>query len=254
MNDEVIIYWSPFVKGTKYLFDQTDIVSELLFFEPEQVLKTLDAAEFFGDSAKRCPAIIDELKKTFAIRAPFPYYADIDYGAGDATFKYEYDEAFSRDMIGAPNETRMHQLRYPAYLFFTEEPGLTMTQMPAYYTDNSFTRNTMILVGSFDISSWLRQVLPAFKFKQETIIDIKRGDIMMYYKFNTDKKIKLVQFDSDNHDTRKIIERCLQYKMHKERWWIPDKLTDLYAVFRNHSMHKRLIKIIKANSGDGRDD
>lgn len=247
MQDTVTVYWSPIVKGTRSLGRLDDEVSELKFFAPEQVFKTINANEFLGFSASRCPAITDELKKTYAIRCPIDYSATLDYKNGSAIFGCEYTQEFNMDFVGAPNEERIHQLRYPAYVFFTEEPGLQVTQLPAYYEDNSFTQNTMMLTGSYDISSWVRQVLPAFKFKKETVVDLKRGDVIMYFKFNTDKKIKLVQFDSDNHDTRKIIERCLQYKGYKQKWWIPDKLVECYESFHRHNMRKRMMKVIKQN-------
>ena len=248
MTEVVTVYWSPVVKGTRHLGRLDDEVSELKFFEPETVFKTINAKEFLGFSASRCPAITDELKKTFAIRSPIDYEARFDYTTGSAEFGCEYSLEFNQDFVGPPNEERIHQLRYPAYIFFTEEPGLEVTQLPAYYENNSFTQNTMILTGSYDISSWVRQVLPAFKFSNDTVVDLKRGDIIMYFKFNTNKTIKLVQFDSDNHDTRKIIERCLQFKGYKKRWWIPDKLTEIYEVFHKHKMNKRMMKIIKENS------
>jgi len=247
MSDTVTVYWSPIVKGTRSLGRLDDEVSGLRFFPPEQVSKTLDAKEFFGFSASRCPAITDELKKTFAIRCPIDYSAEIDYVNGNVNFGCEYTEQFNIDFIGPPNEERIHQLRYPAYLFFSEEPGLEITQLPAYYENNSFAKNTMMLTASYDIGSWVRQVLPAFKFRDTTTVDLKRGDIMMYYKFNTDKKIKLVQFDSDNHETRKIMESCLQYKGYKEKWWIPDKLAECYESFHVHSFRKRMLKIIEQN-------
>lgn len=246
-NDTVTVYWSPVVKGTKNLFDRSDDLSELKFFEPIPVNRTLDVKTFLGPSASICPAMTDEMTRTFAIKAPIDFYALYDNEQQSAAFKYDYGDEFNKAYAGPPNDERIHQLRYPSYLFFSDEPGLTVTSLPAYYEQNHFTEHCNVLSGSFDISSWVRQWQVAFKFKDKTEIDIKRGDVLLYYRVNTNKRIKLVKFDSDNEETVKMLSRCLSFKHYKAKWFVPHRLAESYEAFHRHQMHKKMLKIVKDN-------
>ena len=156
-------------------------------------------------------------------------------------------DEFNKSYGGPPNPEAIHQLRYPAYLFFSEEPGLTITSLPAYYEDNEFTKKCRVLSGSFDVSSWVRQWNVAIKFFGDKTIDIKRGDVLLYYRVNTNKKIKLVKFDSNNTETRAMMERCLSFKHYKAKWFVPHKLAESYEAFTRHKLKSKMMKIIKDN-------
>ena len=59
MSDTVTVYWSPLVKGTRNIFDLADDLSELKYFEPIPVNRTLDVKKFLGPSASMCPAMTE---------------------------------------------------------------------------------------------------------------------------------------------------------------------------------------------------
>ena len=126
-----------------------------------------------------CPAMTDEMTRTFAIKAPIDFYVLYDKVKQSAAFKYDYGEEFNK-LYAGPNQRRKYtdQLRY-SHLFFSDESELTMTRLSAYYEQNKFTKNCSILSGSFDISSWVRQWQVAFKFKDKPELDID-GE-MCYY-------------------------------------------------------------------------
>ena len=247
MNDTVTVYWSPIVKGTANLFDRSDDLSELKYFDPIPVNRTLNVKKFLGPSASMCPAMTDEMTRTFAIKAPIDFYVLYDKDNQSAAFKYDYGDEFNKLYAGPPNDENIHQLRYPSYLWFSDEPELTMTSLPAYYEQNKFTKNCSILSGSFDISSWVRQWQVAFKFKDKPELDIRRGDVLLYYRINTNKRIRLIKFDSDNQDVVKMMERCLSFKQYKAKWFVPNKLAESYEAFHRHKMHKKMLEIVQAN-------
>ena len=122
MNDTVTVYWSPIVKGTANLFDRSDDLSELKYFDPIPVNRTLNVKKFLGPSASMCPAMTDEMTRTFAIKAPIDFYVLYDKDNQSAAFKYDYGDEFNKLYAGPPNEENIHQLRYPSYLFFSDEP------------------------------------------------------------------------------------------------------------------------------------
>ena len=72
-----------------------------------------------------------------------------------------------------------------------------INQLPAYYDNNDYTNKTNTITASFDIGNWFRPAgKPVFQIKKDvTTIDIKEGDALLYIKFNTTEKIKLIEFD-----------------------------------------------------------
>ena len=53
MNDTVTVYWSPIVKGTVNIFDRSDDLSELKYFDPIPVNRTLNVKKFLGPKIDR---------------------------------------------------------------------------------------------------------------------------------------------------------------------------------------------------------
>ena len=66
-----------------------------------------------------------------------------------------------------------------------------------HYDNNDYTNKTNTITASFDIGNWFRSAgNPVFRIKKDvTTIDIKEGDALLYIKFNTTEKIKLIEFD-----------------------------------------------------------
>ena len=60
--------------------------------------------------------------------------------------------------------------------------------------------------------------------------------MLIYYRVNTNKKIKLVKFDSNNTETRAMMERCLSFKHYKAKWFVPHKLAESYEAFTRHKL------------------
>jgi len=244
MTDPLKIYWSPYYKCIDTFTELNDDLSFLRFHPPEPLAKHIDLQNFFGH-ASRCPAITDEVKSTYVIKSPLEFGVDIDYDKTVIRFKQElYGEEFCKNMIGAPTTDKVHQLKYPSYMFFCAE-SLLMTSMPAFYHRNSFTENVMVFAASYDINNWVRIIKPAFKFCKTSKFEIERDDILMYIKFNTNRPIKLIPFDSDNEEIRKIMEACVNYKMYKEKWYIPDRLEQCYEAFNNYNLKRKMLRLVE---------
>lgn len=241
----ITVYYSPVLETP----ENSEFVSELRYNEPTTVYKTLNTREFFGLGATMCPAIVDELKNTFAVTSPIDFHCKFNYETQQATSKYEYDYNWMLKFIGIPNEEHIHQLQHPCYLFYSDTP-LTVTQMHPYYSESQFAESTMSITGTYNIESWLRPLRPAFKFKTgKNEIDIVRHDPLCYFKFNTDEKIKLVRFDSTElfETKNSMVYQCLGYKGLKANRLIPTPLKECYEVFRKHNYKKRIMKYIKEN-------
>jgi hypothetical protein len=160
--------------------------------------------------------------------------------------KQELD--FAKAFLGDPQgKWGIHQLGM-GYLFFAEK-SLLATQLPAYYDDNDFTKFTHTISSSFDIGNWFRVAgKPAFMIKKDAkTIDIKDGDPLIYYKFNTTEKVKLIEFD--DQELQSLNEKspewlCSTLKDHSDKVLTLEKC---YAYFNQFKMRQRLLKLIKRN-------
>jgi hypothetical protein len=239
------VYWSPVINVP----DNQEFVSELKYYEPSTVYKDLNAKEFFGLGASLCPAIVDETKNTFTAKSPIDFHIKLDYERQELVSKYDVEPNFLMNYIGQPNPEGVYQLDHPCFLFFSEKP-LTMTQLPPYYSESQFSSATMGIAGTYNIASWIRPVRPAFKFKKNAReLDIKQGDTLCYFKFNTTEKVKLVRFDSAKLFESKTgpVMQCLGFKNLKAKRFLPTPLAECYEAFENARYRSKVLKLIKEN-------
>jgi hypothetical protein len=238
------VYWAPIIVG-----DDWPLVSELKFYELERLIKRIDPVEFFGPATARCPAMVDELKNTFALRSPLDLHIDF---SPDFTRPRCFNETYSPELlqqfINEPNPHRIFQLSYAQVVMFCED-SLTMTQLHPYYEDNEFTDSVMGVSGTLDISSWLRPVQPGFKFKSKKhVLNIKDGDALAYYRFNTDEPVVLKRFDAKGlySDRASVMQGCLTFKDHKPQRHTYS-LKASYEAFKRARYNKKTMKYIKEN-------
>ena len=223
-----------------------NVISPLRVFEPIPLLKHIDHKEFLGPWASKCPALVDDLKNVFVIKSPF----DIKLSTGimnSAKIEKQTPE-FGKLFFGEPQgKVGMHQTNLP-YLFFSEK-SLLMSHLPAYYDHNSFTENTFQITGSFDIGRWFRAAgKPTFMFKPgKTVIDINEGDALLYIKFNTTEKVKLIEFDYAEFERlgdHSPVAACVDLK---NQSYGKITLEKCYEYFERFKMRQRILKIIKRN-------
>jgi hypothetical protein len=243
------VYWSranPTASGfEKRGYPRSNMLSPLRVPAPVPMVNHLDYKEFFGELAIKCPAIVDDLKNTFVIKSPVDL--QLNFAEGGVNVQNQTVE-FTRSFLGDPmGRFGMHQLEL-SYLFFAES-NLVMTQLPAYYDNNSFVNNTFQLTASFDIGRWFRVAgKPSFIIKPDTkCIDIKEGDALMYVKFNTKEKVKLIEFSDDELQSMgdNSFERiCATLKDHSSGVITLEKC---YQYFEQYNMRKRILKMLKRN-------
>ena len=245
----ITVYWTRRNPGFKELesagFGSDNYMSPMRYHAPVPLLKHIDYREFFGPNVSRCPAIVDDIKNTFVIKSP------IDITLKIAGNKFEVEQQtleFAQSFLGNPQgKFGLHQLAL-SYLFFAEK-SLVLSQLPAYYDQNSFTDSTFTISASFDIGRWYRPAAkPAFIIKKGVKqITIKEGDPLIYIKFNTSEKVNLVEFD--DVEFRNLNERspewiCTAFKRQAVNI-VP--LAKCYEFFEQYHMRRRILKLIKNN-------
>tara|TARA_B110000503_G_C7062575_1_gene377324 strand:- start:65 stop:781 length:717 start_codon:yes stop_codon:yes gene_type:complete len=233
------VYWASFPEDNFF-------ISELKYYSPKNILKDLDNKKFFGGAGGVCPAILDDARNTFSIKAPIDFSITFDDDWTHANSKYEYNSNFIEKFIGNIDD-KVIQLAAPTYLFFSEE-SLIMNQLPPYYEETEFTKNCIGLSASFNIAHWFRVVKPSFRMRKDCkTIDFNQGDSLTYIKFFTDDKINLVQFDASPFLTSTLMSGIMGYKQNRKFSLVPTRLQEGYEAFKRANYNKRILKIIKDN-------
>jgi hypothetical protein len=237
------VYWATFPVQDEFT------ISELRYSPPESLLKDISPTSFFGQEAGRCPAIINECRNTYKIKSPLDLHITYTFedNYNSCISKYPQNEAMLQQLLGVVGPEKVVQLAAPTYLFYCDE-DLTMSMLPPYYEETDFTAGCMGVSATYNINKWFRPVKPTFKLKKNNnVIDIKMNEAICYYKFNTDEKIKLVQFDATDFHTNGIMKDILTFKFNTKNPAVPTKLIDSYNAFVQARYNKRIMKVIKNN-------
>jgi hypothetical protein len=260
MSDRVVVYWGwthTYIPDSGNGYDivrgGAPLISDLKNFDLERLSKRIHPMKFFGSSAAWCPAMTDELKRTFALRSNL----DLHFKTNSDSKKVDIldSEVFKRDAdalydailyIHKAEDGDLVNLLHTKLVFYCEE-DMTMTMLPAYYDQNDFTKNVMGLSGTFNINKWIRPASAAFKLKRGcNEVKISAGDAMCYFKFNTDKRVILQKFDA-----HPLQEKVLDMTMSHSYWHAPKKrflpLKDIYDAWIRNRYGNRAIKVIKEN-------
>lgn len=208
----------------------------------------MDYQKFFGPMVSKCPSIVDDIKNVFVIKSPMDMKINIDEAQSRVNIEKQTPD-FAQLFLGNPQgKWGLHQVGAMGYLFFAEK-SLMINQLPAYYDNNDYTNKTNTITASFDIGNWFRPAgKPVFQIKKDvTTIDIKEGDALLYIKFNTTEKIKLIEFDDS--EFQRLAERSPEYmcgtlKDHDDNII---SLKKCYDYFNRFKMKRRIMKLIKRN-------
>jgi len=165
-----------------------------------------------SNNMKRCPALNDAIKNTFVIKSPY-----------DVHLKFEKYDEYGQAIMGLQPDTTLmdfesfiHVLPPEAFsdkkrplmqlrlciVFVTDEKGLTVEGFPPFleYKPDSPIR---VSVFKFNIYNWIRPCDCGIEWMDTSKdIVIKRGEPLLYVRFNTDKNVKLEKIER----TPKLIE------------------------------------------------
>jgi len=200
--------------GYCYIQDYFHLISE----EPDKL-------ELPNNGGRLCPALQDVTQNTFIVRSPFTIhltYKGIQNNYPNCALDPEKstltDKAFN-DFITINNTdiwlndtTPLIQI-HPRIVFVTDEKDLFMEIFPPFleYRPDIPGRWT---AAKYNIYNWIRNTGTVFEWMDTSKpLIIKRGDPLMYVRFNTDKKVYL-EFINNSKEIVKLSNRNSSLKEH----------------------------------------
>lgn len=239
MKDSITIYWGSKIRlnhNELSIIEPVSLIKEMHSNMSKENLDNFSIAE--TSNYFRCPAAKKENNNIFVIKSP----RDFSFKWDPKTNEYYSKHLKTPEKLYSFLTSRgklMASLGF-WYYFFTNQ-NIEMSQLPAYYSDNDFTKSTFLPSGKFNISKWFRSIDPTFIMKKNEI-NIKRGDALFYVKFHTDKKVILKNFIVNSKLT-KFHKNTAEFKLHI----LGFSLEKLYRIFLSKNYNKRILKEIKNN-------
>jgi hypothetical protein len=172
----------------------------VLYFEPEPLIKHLASSRIKTTEYLKCPAWQDHYKNTFVIKCPiditisFDKFEDGKYYTKTDRLDQNFYNTYIMDRGESIDQNKVLSIIF-SYMFYSKD-SVILEQLNASMERTSLALNTRCIEGEFDISKWIRPVNFSFE-----VIDInkplvfKRGDPLFYLKFRTDKKINFIRKD-----------------------------------------------------------
>ncbi len=197
-----IIKWS-FGISHEFYKEDPKCVLELMDddYEPFSLLTRDIVSSRKNATFLKCPAHTDFLKNTFVFKAPFDITFDINVvqegesivyceNLSQEIFDHMIDLRFLHDSERGISQYPLIGIDFLNTLRCDE--SLLLQVFPAFMHYNDFTSKVTVIPGEFDISKWTRPVELVFEVKnRNTRIEIKKGDAISYFKFNSDELVKL---------------------------------------------------------------
>ena len=203
-------------------------------FSPDLVLKNLTG--YVKQTLLHCPAFVNNLKNTYAIRMPIDY--DLALSEGKVFSNLRDQAFFDQCVVVRDTEEGVCSLKIPRVLFFSAD-SMELEVKAASYHPNEFTENSIIIEGRYDIGKHFRSLETAFMFKPTKKVTMSAGDVLYYIKLHTTEKVKLVPF----HYTADI-KSLTESKMLLRQLPKPKPMSYWYDVHEKF-YKKRLLKLIK---------
>lgn len=227
------VYWANL--SSKELQQRTN----LLMPQPKMLISELFKNRYDNDKTyNRCPANKMTLRNTYYTE--FPFDIDVQFDENDIPHGVREDWFIPRQRHFVDRVTAELDI---GWFFFCESP-LVIEMTPPYAHKTTAQKYANMTTGSFDISTWFRPLMSThLLWSDETRFVATEKDPMIYIRFMTDQKIRLVQFEL----TQKLIDISIACASHPNTYRPHLPLADRYEKFQKAKMHKTVLREIQQN-------
>lgn len=201
----------------------------------------------------KCPAFFNELKNVYGMKSVYDYGIKIKGEEISINSPISLSQNKQQEQSFFKSHVNFRSMRgnlfsfHQGLVFFTENPSLTMSQLPAFMEDNNIVKNTICIPGQLDIGKYFRTLDFAWHFRKDcNTIDFSRKEISFYLKFHTKEKIKFQRF-LFTPELVNLNETMMRAKNVKNPEPLTQVLNFYYNIFDKYNFKNKMLKIIKEN-------
>ena len=244
-KSETVIYWAP-AYSARDAYDTNHLYTEPKSLYEEMVAKKAPLKDNALDFL-RCPATSDLMKHTFVVRAPVDTHVALNFDSRrtkdlNTNSAYENTHKVKLEFVHQPTLLNHNLVNYShPIVFFSEEETMIATLTAPYFEKVSSYESGVIVPGRFDIAKWFRPM--NMEFQLWTGVDtlkISAGEALCYLHFDTDKKIVLKRFVTNN-EIEKLIASFIKVSPFKKF----ARLSERYKMFKESNSKQRVLKLIQ---------
>lgn len=229
-NADIAIYWCADLKIYK------PYLNNLIVNQPQKLKSLLAKSDLANSDYWKCPAFHNELFNVYALPSQIDYKASCKNNNISLS---NFDPTFFENIFDLSNLKDNIVIVQQPFLFFSES-DITIKQIHPYLHQQKYN----VLQGSYNISKWFRPLNISYLVENnEFDISFKNNQILSYIHFNTDKKIKLHQFNFTDK-MEEIMRNCANKKFESNKI---QSLLNNYNFFKNNRYNSILLKEIKRN-------
>lgn len=244
-KEEIVVYWSPW-----WLWDSSKAGFDIYYHTPESVYSNI-LKKFIGSTETKnfiqCPAVMNKLKQTYVMfaRTDIDMAIQLDENKKVSGFGFVDPEkvAIGGKLSHSPTLENQFLLELDmSVVFFAEEPLMVSSSSP-YFHQTPHLNYGALVPGEFDVGRWFRPINLEYNLWPDvTRLKIDAGEPLVYFSFNTDKKIIFKRF-SFNSRLFNLCSQIIRYK-DKPKW---KSLNFRYQKFKEASMRELVLTEIKNN-------
>lgn len=235
MLKEKVVYWAPYSTPDNQARVMSMDSSIKPLYNEMRKQRVKDDDSFFPYTS--CPAFIDMYKNTYYAN----FLKDVEIFIDQNQMRSSSPGWFN--VMNPSFQNRVTIELDMKWIFFSEEP-LHIEALPPIFHKTDTSQHGMLVSGRFDIGSWFRPInLTYILWENQQYFSVKKFDPAIYFRFITEDKIKLKQFEVTKKITE-IADACIGHPFDYKRW-IP--LQERYNVFKQNKLKDLLIKEIKSN-------
>lgn len=230
------VYWSPWlIDNLSYIeYPEVTRLSSSIF----KSMKGIDDPQ---EAYHKCPAVQGYIENVFELRSPVDF--EIIRNSDGGFYTNSTNQAFWDDFIFVRNQ---NLLSFNIYYLMIPDFDVDIEVTSAHFTDNDFTRKTMIVPGKYNPYKWIRPLQCSFAIRDNVeSIKLNRGDPIIYVKVCTPNKIKMKKFVATSF-LNESIARNLKIKMSYNKKITP--LNYWYELYESSKIRKKIMSEITANT------
>lgn len=231
------IFWSPWYTADEHARH------ELIYDEPDPLVRELlrdkDATNIERNYMS-CPAFLRSMTNLYVWRNPV-----------DVNVRLQQDRFIPMDaesQIGAQffsyapsSRTIRKQIKYYTDVIFFSADPVMISSFPAFMHHTHLQTRVNYIPGGFDISKWFRPVEGQFELVSGfDELQFRRGDPLLYLKFETSEQIKLTRFKM-TPEIYAVSRGCIRYKNYRPF----QSLSKIYDVFCESNTDDALLNLIR---------
>lgn len=160
-------------------------------------------------ASRLCPAVSDQFKNTYTIKSPHTIHMKFDkYVDGEASILLEkdstiYDDKFSdifnlKEAAGWQDPQTPRLQMHMGILFVTDTKDIEIEMLPPFLEYRPDRYPVTFSSAKFNIYNWVKELQLGLDWKDTSVdINIKRGDVLSYVRFNKNVKLKQIEYSEE---------------------------------------------------------